>query len=197
MKSTLTHFHPSPILTVNGMVSVVCWIQLLCPEVVSYESQVLGKNHASTGLRQNTLLQKLRVTKKMVCEGDPHTDSLQKSMSLQLERWNVMNINEKTRTLAHYFTYIPVILPSIVIMEERLCSVQHYWPAEQYSTNKFIPNIVLEIWENKIRISFSWSHKEAAKTLLSYRGLVLIELAVKQQTDEVRLENNFVVLVVC
>lgn len=27
---------------------------------------------------------------------------------------------------AQYLTYIPVILPSIVVMKERLCSVKHY-----------------------------------------------------------------------
>lgn len=34
-------------------------------------------------------------------------------------------MTKKGVILAHYVTYIPVILPSIVIMEERLCSVKH------------------------------------------------------------------------
>ncbi len=48
---TLTHFHASPVLTVNGMVSVICRVQVLCSEVISYEAQVLGKNHTAAGLQ--------------------------------------------------------------------------------------------------------------------------------------------------
>lgn len=52
LPDALTHFHASPVLTVNGLVSVICRVQVLCSEVISNESQVLGKNHTPSGLHQ-------------------------------------------------------------------------------------------------------------------------------------------------
>lgn len=43
------------------MVSVICRVEILCSEVISYEPQVLGKNHAAASLQTQT------IAENMVC----------------------------------------------------------------------------------------------------------------------------------
>lgn len=115
----LTHFHASPVLIVNGLVSVICRVQVLCSEVISYKSQVFGKNHAAAGLHQTqTIAETLSL--KLVVEILSHVVLSWNTKTLQ----DICNL-QKGIILIHFLTYIPVVLPSIVIMEERLCSVKH------------------------------------------------------------------------
>lgn len=63
--------------------------------------------------------------------------SASKPRFAEVKRWDVKKRDVKPITAATYFTastnnvsYIPVILPSVVIVEEGLCTIQHHGPVQ-------------------------------------------------------------------
>lgn len=95
----LTHFHAGPVLTVNSNVAYIHRIQVFCPEVVTYDPQVLGKDHTAARLPPK---------------------------QITLEMRHLIN-----RDVSMITSYIPVILPGVVIVEEGLRTVEHYRPVTQ------------------------------------------------------------------
>lgn len=184
--STLTHFHASPVLTVHGMVSAICWVQVFCPEVVSYESQVLGKNHAAAGLHQKTDNRRDAKLQTRECIKTP----CKNQCYFQLEHRNVtsyMHLITNTNVIKRAYDISPLLdlHPSNLCQHSDHGGVSPPDPAKLTCKTARHKQVYpqqchqdLREQNNNVRSSFSCSPIAASKAPLSYRGFMLNALAV-------------------
>lgn len=69
------------------------------------------------------------------------------SFQLILPTWirNGIPVDKMSKNMWYYLTYIPVILPCIVIMKECLCAIKHNWSTRK----KGIQTIQISAWLKK------------------------------------------------